>query len=671
MLTQLTQVKFLSQSRNAKRLLWAKDRMRARLTTPKKWISSLALLSLFSSPVHGVENELRDSELMKQVSQMAIAGLLDYEKDIAPIIDKHCTSCHNPDDDEGNLDLEALLTTKEANQYPDLWEIVGKTAHMDVMPPLKRKKRPSLRERALIVGWGQQIGYMWDQGIMGYDPGRTTLRRLNRNEYNYTIRDLFGLQIRPADNFPEDSAGEGGFDNDADALFLPALLMENYLEASLKIANTILGNSTRRNAFFLGSSSDLAGARKTLSYWAPLVYRGEVKKQEVDRLVKAYQAARKEGKNHVLAMRDPLVMMLISPRFLYRLELPVANAGDRVALTDFELASRLSYFLWSSMPDPELFNLAKKDELSEPEVLKQQVLRMLKDDKSRSLSMHLGGQWLGWEKLRGSANPDEKKFPIFDFKLRVAMYQESTNFFHHLLREDASIYELLDSKYTFLNDRLAQFYGIKGVSGSEFRKVELDNPHRGGVLGHGSVLVASSMPLRTSPSLRGAYILESILGDKPPSPPMDVEQLPANDTELKTTTIRETLEHHRKSPDCRACHTLIDPLGFGLENFDAIGRWRTEQNGGKIDSSGETPEGETFSNPSELKKLLLTRKEQFTRQAAHKFLSYALGRELTPYDRPITHKIKKEVMEQNGSMQALVLGIVTSEPFLNRQNPKK
>ena len=187
----------------------------------------------------------------------------------------------------------------------------------------------------------------------------------------------------------------------------------------------------------------------------------------------------------------------------------------------------------------------------------------------------------------------------------------------------------------------------------------------------GSVLVVSSMPLRTSPSLRGSYILESILGNKPPSPPMDVEQLPANDQELKTKTIRETLEFHRESPDCRACHSLIDPLGFGLENFDAIGRWRSMQNGSKIDSSGETPDGDKFSNPAELKKLLLKHKKEFTRQAAQKFLSYALGRELTPYDRPVIRKITDQVMEENGSMHTLIIGVITSEPFLSRQNPKK
>ncbi len=615
------------------------------------------------------EENLRDSDILKQATEMARVGGFDYEEHIAPIVDQYCTNCHNPDDDAGGIDFEALLVASEAVKYPDLWHMAGKTAEMDVMPPPKKKSRPNLRERALLIGWGQQIGHQWDRGVMGYDPGRVTLRRLNRNEYNYTIRDLFKINIRPADNFPEDSSGEGGFDNDADALFLPSLLMENYLEAAVIIANVIFENDARRQNFLLGASRDKKGARKVLTYWAPYVYRNQVTKEEVNRMVAVYSAARKRGKDHLEGMRDCLQMMLVSPRFLYRLELPVKGGKTKVKVNDYELANRLSYFLWSSMPDAELFKLAEQKQLSDPKVLSEQVSRMLEDEKSKTLGRHLGGQWLGWEALRGSANPDPKKFKEFNFDLRVDMYRESAAFFDYLIGENGSIYDFLHSDYTFLNDRLAKFYGIKGVTGTEFRKVVLDDPNRGGVLGMGSVLVASSMPLRTSPSLRGSYILESILGDKPPSPPMDVEQLPANDRELKTPTIRETLELHRESPDCRACHSLIDPLGFGLENFDAIGRWRTKQNGGAIDSSGETPEGEKFTNPAELKKLLLKRKEEFTRQAARKFLSYALGRELTPYDRPVTRKIADEVLADEGNIHTLIMNVVSSEPFLSRQNP--
>lgn len=633
---------------------------------------SMCTFCLLSSHVaHASEKELRESKALEQAAFLARAGALDFKTQIAPILDKYCTDCHNPDDDEGNLDLELMLDSENAVKHPHLWEMVAKTAKMDIMPPPKRKKRLEIKERALLLGWAMQMGWMWDNEKMGTNPGRTTLRRLNRNEYNYTIRDLFGLQIRPADNFPEDSEGEAGFDNDADALFLPALLMENYFESATKISNTILANARLRQTYLLNSSGDAKGARSVFTNWAPRIYRRNVQDDEIERLINVYSGARKRGLNHIKAMRDPLVMMLVSPSFIYRSELPIAGGGKTVGLTEFELANRLSYFLWASMPDQELFQLASDKKLSDPNVLKEQVVRMLKDEKSRTLSMHLGGQWLGWEQLRSSANPDVNKFPMFDFTLRVDMYRESSNFFDNLLREDGSVYDLLDSDYSFLNDRLAKLYGVSGVEGSNFRKVKFNNPNRGGVLGMGSVLVSSSMPLRTSPSLRGAYVLERLLGDTPPSPPMDVEQLPSNDTNDKKQTFRETLEEHRNSSDCRACHAQIDPLGFGLESFDAIGRWRTTQNGVKIDNSGVTPEGEKFSGPAELKKLLLTRKDEFARNATEKFLSYALGRELTPYDRSVTRKITDKVEADNGSMHTLIMSVVTSRPFLNRINPQK
>ena len=636
-----------------------------------KGIYWLTLACLITSFIQAAPDELRDSPIMKQAIIRANSGLLDYQKHIAPIVDKYCTECHNPEDDEGSIDLESLLNPKKALNHPDIWEMVGKTSDMNIMPPIKRKTRPSLEERALLVGWSIQIGKVWDLGIMGSSPGKTTLRRLNRKEYNNTIQDLFNLNNRPADDFPEDSAGEAGFDNDADALFLPALLMENYVEAAVKITDKILSDFAIRKKILRGASNNAEGVKQILSFWTPRIYRGKVEPEVIDRLVSVYEKARSKGKNHIKALRDPFIMMLISPRFLYRSELRADNGKETLPLTQFELANRLSYFLWTSMPDLELLKLASEKKLSDPTTLEQQIIRMLKDPKARRLSMFLGGQWLGWEDLRGSANPDVKKFPLFTTSLRVDMYNESTNFFSHLVRQNGSIFDLIDSEYTFLNERLAKFYGIKGVTGNEFRKVALTDTNRGGVLGMGSVLVATSMPLRTSPSLRGVYVLERMFGNKPPSPPMDIEQLPTDDIHLEAKTIRETLKTHAESPDCRACHTLIDPLGFGLENFDAIGRWRTTQNGVLIDTSGETPEGKIFTGPAQLKKILLTRKDEFAHHAAEKFLSYALGRELTPYDRPTTYKIKEQVIKDQGSMHTLIMSVITSEAFLNRVNPKK
>ncbi|MEM9080632.1 MAG: DUF1592 domain-containing protein [Verrucomicrobiota bacterium] len=633
----------------------------------RNWLALLAL-GFCVSGARG--SDLVGTELVEQVEKLAQAGAIDFEENIVPILEKYCTDCHNEVDDEGNLDLEYMLDPKVAEGHPGLWERVAKTAEMDIMPPAKKKTRPEALERALLMGWGLQIGLRWDNEVMGTNPGRTTIRRLNKNEYNYTIRDLFGLKIRPADKFPEDSLGEGGFDNDADALFLPALLMENFLEAAAKVTEAIYASRELRETYLRNAGIDASAARKVFSYWTPRIYRRHVETEEVDRLVSVYEAARERGLSHQDAMRDPLIMMLVSPSFLYRSELPIAGGGKVVGLNDFELANRLSYFLWASMPDQELFRVASQKRLSEPEVLEEQVIRMLKDPKSRALSMHLGGQWFGWEKLRTTANPDTKKFPEFDFGLRVDLYRESVKFFGNLLEENGSLFDLIDSNYGFLNERLAKHYGVEGVEGKEFRRVEFLDPRRGGVLGMGSVLVATSKPMRTSPSVRGSFVLEYLLDDPPPSPPMDVEQLPADDQGLKTATFRETLDEHRDNPSCRACHALIDPLGFGLEGFDAIGRWRTESNGYPIDMTGTMPGGKSFAGPAELKALLMGQKKDFARNAAKKFLSYALGRELTPFDRPTTRKISEEVMADGGRIHTLVLGIVRSEAFLNRENPE-
>jgi len=360
----------------------------------------------------------------------------------------------------------------------------------------------------------------------------------------------------------------------------------------------------------------------------------------------------------------PLFGMLISPNFLYRTTF-AEKPSEVYALNDFELASKLSYFLWSSMPDKELFRLAQKGELSKEEVLIAQTKRMLADDRAQSLGKHLGGQWFGWEDLRGAVNPDEKKFPEFDINLRIALYQESSMFFNHLVKSNGSIYDFLDSDYTFLNARLARFYKLPPVNGNNLRLVKLEDKNRGGVLGMGSVLTSTSLALRSSPSNRGAYVLRDVLGIPLPEPPMDVEPLPADDRNLGKLSIRESLEEHRTNPDCRSCHSEIDPIGFGLEAFDAIGRFRTHQNGVKIDVSGIMPDGTEFSSPVELRAALSKNKELFAKNTAKKFLTYALGRELSPYDRPVVKQISDEIINNDGSIQTGIIEVVKSYPFRN------
>lgn len=595
-----------------------------------------------------------------------------FEEAILPILEQSCIECHDEADQEGDLNFELYLTDELATMQPSLWEKVVKIIELERMPPPEKEKlQLSKEEKDKIFTWTKSLTEKWDSGEMGSDPGKITIHRLNKNEYNYTVRDLFGLKLRPADNFPEDGSGEGGFDNNADSLFLPDLLVENYFESAGIIVGAVYANASTRSRFLFAKPSPQLpvedAAKQILNYWTSLIYRKPSDEQEVARLLTLLNGEMTQGKSFDEAMQMPLFAMLISPNFLYRSSEPKSEA-EPYEIDDFELASRLSYFLWSSMPDRELFEIAANGELQDPEVIEAQVKRMLSDEKAKALGMHFGGQWFGWELLRSSANPDVEKYPQFTFQLRVQLYQESMMFFNDLVKTNGDIYKFLDSDYTFLNETLAKFYQIPGVTGNELRKVSLTDKNRGGVLGMGSVLTATSLPLRSSPSIRGAFVIQDMLGINMPSPPMNVAQLPEDDRQIHGKTFRDSLEQHRDDVNCRSCHAMIDPIGFGLESFDAIGRFRKLQNGVELDTTGEMPSGEKFSTPAELKKLLLEDKETFARHMVRKVLTYALGRDLTPFDRPVIKQISDKVIADNGSIHTAFIEVANSYPFRYRRN---
>ena len=337
-------------------------------------------------------------------------------------------------------------------------------------------------------------------------------------------------------------------------------------------------------------------------------------------------------------------------------------------MNDFELASRISYFIWSSMPDEALFKLARQNKLHVAGVLEQQVRRMLADPKGKVLAQNFASQWLRVRDLKTTAQPDLNRFKTYTLELRDAMYDEVVEFFYSLLKEDASLLKLVDADYTYVNEALAKHYGIEGVQGSEMRRVELKDRNRGGVVGMAGVLTLTSYPLRTSPVLRGKYVLEELLGTPPPPPPPLVKSLPADDRPRDGLTLRQRLEKHRENPDCAACHKRMDPLGFGLENFDAIGRWRTETAGGPVDASGVMTTGEKFSGPAELKKVLLAKKEDFVRNVSEKMLAYALGRGLEFTDTPAVRKIAKSLAAEDCRSSTLILEVVKSYPFQYRKD---
>jgi hypothetical protein len=396
-------------------------------------------------------------------------------------------------------------------------------------------------------------------------------------------------------------------------------------------------------------------------------FRRPVTDSDVEPYTKFIAMAQGEGDSFEQGVRIALEAILVSPEFLFRVERD--QDGDNPAvnhrITDFELAVRLSYFLWSSMPDQELFRLAGQNTLHKTPVLEAQVRRMLNDPKSLALVENFGGQWLELRNL-DSIQPDPDRFPMFDKDLRDSMKRETQLFFQSVIHDDRSILDFLDGKYTYLNERLAKHYGIPGVTGPEFRRVELTGDERSGVLTQASVLTVSSYAARTSPVLRGKFILENFLNAAPPPPPPDVPNLDESKIGV-AGSVRQQFEAHRANPICASCHMRMDPLGFALENYDAIGRWRTHEGKFPIDASGVMPDGRKFDGAAGMKAVLMGDRDQFARALTEKLLTYGLGRGLERYDNLAVQSISRRLRAKNYRFSALVLGIVESLPFEMRR----
>ena len=404
-------------------------------------------------------------------------------------------------------------------------------------------------------------------------------------------------------------------------------------------------------------------ARRDLAHLARLAYRRPVTDREVREVTNLVASAQKQGMTFEQAMRVGVEAILVSPNFLFRIERdPKPDDPNAVhPVNDYELASRLSYFLWSSMPDEHLLDLADQHKLRQPEILNAEVQRMLQDPKSNALIENFAGQWLELRNL-DSIRPDPDEFPQFNAQLRKAMYTETEMFVTAVVREDRSILDFLNGKYTFLNERLAKFYGIHGVTGNEFRRVSLDGTERSGVITQASVLTVTSYPTRTSPVLRGKWILENVLNAPPPPPPPGVGSIDAQGGPL-SGTMRQQMEKHRASPMCAGCHTRMDPLGFALENYNAVGQWRTHEGNFPIDASGTLPNGRKFDGPAELKSILASNKQAFAQCLTEKFMTYALGRGLEEYDRRAEDSITAALAAHDYRFSALINGIVNSAPF--------
>ena len=363
-----------------------------------------------------------------------------------------------------------------------------------------------------------------------------------------------------------------------------------------------------------------------------------------------------------------MTAVLVSPQFVYRFEPQASNDVKKVyTISEFALATRLSYFLWSSMPDDELYSLAEQGKLRSPGVLEAQVKRMLRDPRSQALVTNFAGQWLELRNL-DDYEPNKDRFPKFNSKLRDSMKREPEMFFANLIKEDRSILELLDSDYTFVNARLAEHYGIAGVTSEDFKKVSLTGTHRGGVLTMAAVMTVTAMPYRTSPVKRGKFVLEQILGTPPPPPPPDVPPLDAKKGSGQNVSLRQRMEQHRTDPVCASCHRRMDPIGFALENFDAIGTWRDKDGGFVIDASGQLPGNVKVEGPDGLRKVLLDRKVDFVRCLCEKLLTYGIGRGIDAADRMMVEEVAGEAAKANYSFSGVVLSIVQSDLFQKRRS---
>lgn len=749
--------------------------------------------------------------------QVALCQAADegFDRVVRPLLTHYCVRCHGGKEPKAEFDLEALREQGSILNDRAAWEKVLEHLRNGAMPP-EGEVQPPAAQRELVADWLDERFKAADCAA-GPRPGRVTIRRLNRAEYNNTIRDLVGIDFRPADDFPADDTGYG-FDNIGDVLSLPPLLLEKYLAAAEKIAEQAIvlpkiegqkrrfeaesidrteggpfagwaidlfsqgevyaqhefqageyvlrarafgeqaGNeparmmlrldgkdvklfdvkavegipenyecrltveagakrfaaafvndyyrpddpdpnnrdrnlvidylevegplptaapdlpeSHKRILFCLPSGGDeMQCAERIIAAFASRAFRRPTAPDEVQRLLGLVQLAKDSGESFEQGIRLAVQAVLVSPHFLFRVEQdrqPDRPDGS-YALGDFDLATRLSYFLWSSTPDAELLDVASRSMLHEGHNLEKQVRRMLRDGKRRALVENFAGQWLQLRNLQ-KATPDPGRYPAFDEPLRQAMRTETESFFAAVVEEDRSVLDFLDADFTFVNERLARHYGLEGVQGNEFQRVHLPDGRRGGVLTQASILTITSNATRTSPVKRGKWVLENLLGTPPPPPPPNVPELAEGDKAALSGTLRQRMEQHRKNALCASCHSRMDPLGFGLENFDGIGAWRSDDGGQPIDASGTLPSGEKFQGPAELRGVLKGKQELFIRCLAEKMLTYALGRGLEPYDRCAVDKIQAAMAADGNKFSRMIVEIVASDAFRRRSQQQE
>jgi hypothetical protein len=592
-----------------------------------------------------------------------------FDRDVRTFVRQHCLDCHSSADAQADINLERFDTEEQLRADSKTWERVFDQVRRHHMPP-PGSDAPSPEARERFLTWlGPAIRNQNCDGPPAVLP--VLVRRLTRSEYQNSLVDLLGITTDYRERFPADGAGGEGFDTNAETLFIPPVLMERYLAVAREAVGEALESQQPDRVITVRPNRETparTAARETIGRFAQRAYRRPVEVEELDRLMLLYDRSATRGDGFVDSLQLPLIAVLCSPNFLFRIENAEKDKQDAYDVSPHELAVRLSYFLWAGPPDDELFRLAETKQLHDPKVLEAQVRRMLADARARRFAKSFTEQWLKLRDLGETVKPDAQAFPEFTPELTADARQEAILLVEHVFRENRPLSELLDADYTFLNDRLAHHYGIDGVAGPAFRRVDLKDRRRGGVITMAGPLALTSYPLRTSPVLRGVWVLDQILGTPSPPPPADVPELEEG-PDLAGLSLREKLSKHRESATCAACHQRIDPLGFALESYDAIGRYRETVGGKPIDVSGELPDGTQFDGASGLKDVLRQQSDDFLRSFSTRLLAYALGRGIENEDFCLVDSIVKRLRESDLKAHTLVVEIVTSPAFLKRRNP--
>jgi hypothetical protein len=587
---------------------------------------------------------------------------------VTPFVDTYCTRCHGQERQRGGINFGPALKSPGETASRIKWKQAMTVVKSHEMPPDNQDKQPSDEERRKFLNGLSQLKF-----LSAKDPGPFVLRRLTKVEYGNTLHDLFGVAPAIAQALPDEVFGAGYLNT------LSALQSEQYLAIANDVLDRILAQNdarpTKVQKQLFGKTpnpavDERAAARKVARSLARNAYRRPASEGELNVLLQVFDLARENGLAYTDALRLMLKAILVSPQFLFITPALEAEPGQAIVpLDDYQLASRLSYLLWATTPDDELSALAERGKLHEPAVLKAQVKRLLQDHRSRALFDGFGAQWLGLGGLESKVF-DPAKFPQMNSDMRTAMYDEARLLFESIVRENRSVVSLVDCDYTFLNGTLATLYGLaKNISGPRWRKVKLTDANRGGILGMPGILAMTSFPERTSPVKRGVWVLEQVLGEHVPPPPPNVPTLEKQDKQaVEHLTLRQRTELHRTDAACANCHKTLDPIGFGLENFDAIGRWRErDDTGGPIDATGELPGGKRFSSPKELKTIIAARTDDLARNLTEKLLAYALCRQLEGYDEIVVDQVMKSIAKDGYRMQNLIVEIVTSYPFTHRR----